>query len=184
MKKSKNEIFNFQVVLVSPEIAQNTGNISRLCVGTCSFLHLVKPISFSLDDSKLRRAGLDHWSDLQLRIHDSFEDLQSNYRDDRYYFFSKLCPKPYTDISFQKGDFLVFGPESVGLPRDLLESNKEKCCGIPLPGPVRSLNIANAVAVVLYEGLRQLMTRNESVSHISPAALKKRGGFDFSVKRI
>jgi tRNA (cytidine/uridine-2'-O-)-methyltransferase len=145
----------FNVVLIRPEIPPNTGNIGRLCLATQSTLHLVKPLGFSLDDRQLKRAGLDYWAEVSLRLWDSFDALRGAHpREARYFFLTTKSKRPYHKVRFQQGDFLVFGPETRGLPENLLAANKNRCVSIPMHG-TRSLNLATAVAIVLFEAVRQ-----------------------------
>ena len=145
----------FNVVLIEPEIPPNTGNIGRLCLATRSILHLVKPLGFSLDDSELKRAGLDYWEEVDVQIWDSFQELQSAQGDAaRYFFLSTKSERAYDDVDFREGDFLVFGRETKGLPESLLAKNQDSCLTIPMYG-TRSLNLATAVAIVLFEAVRQ-----------------------------
>lgn len=144
----------FNVVLIEPEIPPNTGNIGRLCLATKSTLHLVKPFGFSLDDRELKRAGLDYWDDVDLRTWDSFDELQGANRLGRYFFLTTKTERAYSDVKFGPGDFLVFGRETKGLPESLLEANLDHCLTIPMHG-TRSLNMATAVAIVLFEAVRQ-----------------------------
>lgn len=146
----------FNVVLVEPEIPPNTGNIGRLCLATRSTLHLVKPLGFSLDDREVHRAGLDYWAEVRPRLWDSFEALQcAQPSHSRYFFVTTKSKRPYYQVRFQKDDFLVFGRETKGLPEDLLSANLDDCITIPMLG-TRSLNLATAVAIVLFEAVRQL----------------------------
>jgi tRNA (cytidine/uridine-2'-O-)-methyltransferase len=145
----------FNVVLIEPEIPPNTGNIGRLCLATRSKLHLVKPLGFSLDDRELKRAGLDYWNEVDVHIWDSFEELQrAQGAAARYFFLTTKIKRPYYEVRFQKDDFLVFGRETKGLPEDLLAANLDNCITIPMHG-TRSLNLATAVAIVLFEAVRQ-----------------------------
>ncbi len=145
----------FNVVLVEPEIPPNTGNIGRLCLATRSTLHLVKPLGFSLDDRELRRAGLDYWEEVPLQLWDSFDALlRSQPSGTRYFFLTTKSKRPYYEVRFQRDDFLVFGRETKGLPQDLLAANTNHCITIPMDG-TRSLNLATAVAIVLFEAVRQ-----------------------------
>jgi tRNA (cytidine/uridine-2'-O-)-methyltransferase len=145
----------FNVVLVRPEIPPNTGNIGRLCLATRSTLHLIRPLGFSLDDRQLKRAGLDYWNEVKLKVWDSFEALRESQLPDANYFFLTTKTKlPYYKISFQCDDFLVFGSETKGLPESLLAANSDRCIGIPMHG-TRSLNLATAVGIVLFEAIRQ-----------------------------
>ncbi len=144
----------FHVVLVEPEIPQNTGAIARTCGATHSPLHLVGPLGFSLDEHAVRRAGLDYWDLVDIHRHDSFEHFEESDPQRRIHLFSATASRSFFEASFQPGDALVFGKESVGLPRELLE-DRQNVWAIPTSGPVRSLNLSNAVAIVLYEALRQ-----------------------------
>jgi tRNA (cytidine/uridine-2'-O-)-methyltransferase len=145
----------FNVVLVEPEIPPNTGNVGRLCLATESTLHLVKPFGFSLEDRQLKRAGLDYWDEVDLRIWDSFAQLQSKQAPEtRYFFLTTKTKRAYWDAKFSRGDFLVFGRETKGLPENLLKVNMDQCITIPMHG-TRSLNLATAVAIVLFEAVRQ-----------------------------
>ncbi len=146
----------FNVVLIEPEIPPNTGNIGRLCLATRSTLHLVKPLGFSLDDRQLRRAGLDYWDEVDVRFWDSFDGLRrAQPLETRYFFLTTKSKRPYYEVKFQLDDFLVFGRETKGLPEDLLAANVDNCINIPMHG-TRSLNLATAVAIVLFEAVRQL----------------------------
>lgn len=145
----------FNVVLVEPEIPPNTGNVGRLCLATESTLHLVKPFGFSLEDRQLKRAGLDYWDEVDLRTWGSFAELQvAQPRDARYFFLTTKTQRAYWDIKFRRGDFLVFGRETKGLPESLLAANSGYCITIPMHS-TRSLNLATAVAIVLFEAARQ-----------------------------
>ncbi len=145
----------FNVVLVEPEIAPNTGNIGRLCLATQSTLHLVKPLGFSLDDRQLKRAGLDYWDEVDVRLWNSFNDLQrAQSSETRYFFLTTKAERAYYDVKFYEGDFLIFGRETKGLPESLLAANIDNCITIPMYG-TRSLNLATAVAIVLFEAVRQ-----------------------------
>ena len=145
----------FNVVLVEPEIPPNTGNIGRLCLATRSTLHLVRPLGFSLDDRTLRRAGLDYWREVDVRIWDSLGDLQLAQEPGAHYFYlTTKARRPYHAVQFQPGAFLVFGRETKGLPEPLLQANSDRLLTIPMHG-TRSLNLATAVAIVLFEAVRQ-----------------------------
>jgi tRNA (cytidine/uridine-2'-O-)-methyltransferase len=145
----------FNVVLVEPEIPPNTGNIGRLCLATGSTLHLVRPFGFSLEQRQLRRAGLDYWDEVQLQLWDSFDALQqAQSADARYFFLTTKAERPYYTVNFRNGDFLVFGRETKGLRHKLLAANADDCITIPMHG-TRSLNLATAVAIVLFEAVRQ-----------------------------
>jgi len=145
----------FNVVLIEPEIPPNTGNIGRLCLATGSTLHLVKPLGFSIDDRELKRAGLDYWKEVDVRLWDSFEDLQrAQGPDARLFFLTTKSERAYHEVNFLPGDFLVFGRETKGLSEVLLEQNAGHLLTIPMRG-TRSLNLATAVAIVLFEAMRQ-----------------------------
>ena len=145
----------FHVVLVHPEIPPNTGNIGRLCLATGSRLHLVKPLGFSIDDRTLKRAGLDYWKEVDVVVWDSFEQLQNEQVSKaRFFFLTTKSNRPYYDVKFRTGDFLVFGRETKGLPESLLARHEEELLTIPMRG-TRSLNLATAVGIVLFEAMRQ-----------------------------
>jgi tRNA (cytidine/uridine-2'-O-)-methyltransferase len=145
----------FNVVLVRPEIPPNTGNIGRLCLATQSTLHLVRPLGFSLDDRQLKRAGLDYWNEVSLRVWDSFEALRvSQLPDANYFFLTTKIKRPYYEVRFRPDAFLVFGSETKGLAENLLAANNDRCICIPMHG-TRSLNLATAVGIVLFEAVRQ-----------------------------
>ena len=146
-----------RVVLVEPEIPQNTGNIARLCAATGTPLHIVGVTGFRLDDRAVRRAGLDYWPEVVLHRHRDLDDLEMSLPDVRFVYFTTKARLPYCDWKFTSEDCLVFGSETRGLSEDTLRSNQDRCVTIPMLNPkVRSLNLANAVAIVLYEALRQM----------------------------
>jgi tRNA (cytidine/uridine-2'-O-)-methyltransferase len=148
---------NLNIVLVEPEIPQNTGNIARTCVLTRSTLHLVRPLGFSVDDKHLKRAGLDYWKYLDIYYYNSLDEVYEKYKDGRFFYSTTKAKKSYTDVCFKKGDFLVFGKETRGLPRELIDKNIENCIRIPMVvESLRSLNLANSVNIVMYEALRQM----------------------------
>lgn len=149
------------IVLVEPEIPPNTGNVSRLCAGIDAKLHLVGKLGFSTDDRHLKRAGLDYWKYVQVHYHESLEALEALYPQARWVYTSSHAEKLHTDWRYEKDDFLVFGKETSGLPKDLLARVADRTIRIPHWGMVRSLNLSNAVAVVAYEGMRQLYVRGE-----------------------
>jgi tRNA (cytidine/uridine-2'-O-)-methyltransferase len=140
--------------LVEPEIPQNTGAVARTCAATQTPLHLVGSLGFRLDEQAVRRAGLDYWHLVDIRRHESFEAFEGSHAGCRIHFFSAGASRSYLEPEFRPGDALVFGRESVGLPPEIL-CNRESVWAIPTLGPVRSLNLSNAVAIVLYEALRQ-----------------------------
>lgn len=145
----------FNVVLVEPEIPQNTGNISRTCAVTGCTLHLVRPLGFSVDDRYLKRAGLDYWSELRIFYYDSFEELERAYPDARFHLFTTHAVRSYADVKYESGDFLVFGKETAGLGPEILARRADDAVRIPMRPTLRSLNLSNSVAIAVYEGLRQ-----------------------------
>jgi tRNA (cytidine/uridine-2'-O-)-methyltransferase len=145
----------FHIVLIEPEIPPNTGNIARLCGATCSILHLVGKLGFSTDDKTLKRAGLDYWKEVEIRYWNNLDEVKKAYPHSRYFYTSKKAKKSYVDVKYKEGDFLVFGKETAGLPDDLLGENPDTAIRIPIFGNVRSINLATATGVVLYEALRQ-----------------------------
>lgn len=152
---------NLNIVLFEPEIPQNTGNIARTCVLTNSKLHLIKPLGFSLDEKHLKRAGLDYWDQLDMNVYESFDELRELYKNSNFYFSTTKGANYYTDVNFKQGDFIVFGRESCGLPDEIRDSNPEKCIRVPMiKTSLRSLNLSNTVAIVAYEGLRQIGFEN------------------------
>jgi tRNA (cytidine/uridine-2'-O-)-methyltransferase len=144
------------VVLYQPQIPPNTGNVARLCVGTRSHLHLIRPLGFATDDATLRRAGLDYWQYLSLSYHDHWEAFRAAHPSARLHFFSKKAERPYTFAEYREDDFLVFGCETKGLPEELLSDNVDRAWRIPMWGETRSLNLSTSVGIVLYEALRQV----------------------------
>jgi tRNA (cytidine/uridine-2'-O-)-methyltransferase len=145
------------VVLVEPEIPPNTGNIGRLCLAVDAHLHLVKPLGFDLDDKAVRRAGLDYWQDVRVSLWDSFDELRAAHAQARFWFLTTKSTRAYWDVAFAAGDFLVFGRETKGLPEPLLAENADHTLTIPMqPSSTRSLNLATAAGIVLYEAVRQL----------------------------
>ena len=145
----------FHIVLVEPEIPPNTGNISRTCSVTGTALHMVRPFGFSLDDKMLKRAGLDYWSSLEVHYYDSFEEVEAAYPSARFFLTSTHATRSYAEVSYQDGDFLVFGRETAGLGEELLTRRASDIIRIPMRPGQRSLNLSNSAAVVLYEALRQ-----------------------------
>ncbi|PYJ41077.1 MAG: tRNA (cytidine(34)-2'-O)-methyltransferase [Verrucomicrobia bacterium] len=145
----------FNVVLVEPEIPPNTGNVGRLCLATRSTLHLVEPLGFSINHRQLKRAGLDYWEEVDLRKWSSLEALQAANAAARFFYITTKSSRPYFQVRFEPGDFFVFGRETKGLPETLLHRNNESCLTIPMEG-TRSLNLATAVAIILFEAMRQL----------------------------
>ncbi|MEI8257761.1 MAG: tRNA (cytidine(34)-2'-O)-methyltransferase [Deltaproteobacteria bacterium] len=145
----------FHVVLIEPEIPQNTGNIARLCAATQSQLHLCGRLGFRIDEKSVRRAGVDYWHLVSLHVHPDFATFLAKHPDARVRLFSANGGKSYLDADLRPGDALVFGKESVGLPREVLDMFPDSVHGVPTSGAVRSLNLASAAAIVVYEALRQ-----------------------------
>ncbi len=156
----------FHVVLVEPEIPPNTGNIARLCAATASPLHLVGTLGFRIDEQAVRRAGVDYWHLVDVRRHDDFERFLSAFANDspggKLHLFSAVSRRNYVSAGYEKGDALVFGRESVGLPEALLMRFSDRAVSIPTLGAVRSLNLANAASIALYEALRQVNALDET----------------------
>ena len=149
------------IVLLNPEIPNNTGNIGRVCLASGSKLHLIKPLGFEINDKRLKRAGVDYWQHLEVIYYDDFDDFLSKNPKGKLYFFSSHAAKTVWDLKFDQNDFLIFGKESVGLPESITDLYRDNCYKIPLYSPkIRSLNLANAVSIVVYEGLRQLEVNN------------------------
>ena len=146
------------IVLVEPEIPPNTGNIARSCAATGSALHLVEPLGFKIDDTQVKRAGLDYWKHVNLTVHKSLDDFLRLYKDEKLYFASTKAKMRYTDVAYEDNCFILFGKETKGLPESLIFSNMETAIRIPmgLNKELRSLNLSNSVNIVLYEALRQL----------------------------
>jgi tRNA (cytidine/uridine-2'-O-)-methyltransferase len=144
------------VVLYQPEIPQNTGSIARLCAATMIPLHLIAPLGFTIDDKHLKRAGLDYWPYVDVTVHDSWQDFLRTHGNGRLLFFSKKAARSYTQARYRDDDFFVFGPETRGLPEEFLETGSHAAFRIPMmTQAVRSLNLSNAVSIVVYEALRQ-----------------------------
>lgn len=146
---------SFNIVLVEPEIPQNTGNIVRLCACTGSKLFLVGKLGFALTDKYLKRSGLDYWDSAAISKYNSLEELQKEYPESNFYYLTTKTDKKYSDAQFKEGDFFVFGPETRGLDENLLNKNKDTCITIPMREGQRSLNLSNSVAIVIYEAIRQ-----------------------------
>lgn len=153
--------FLFHIVLYNPEIPNNTGNIGRTCVGMNSDLHLIKPLGFEITDARVKRAGLDYWPDLSYNIHENYQAWleQQKKIGGNVHYFSTKAKRPIHEAKFSIGDHFVFGPETKGLPEDIVFSNLEQAVKIPFLGPIRSFNVANAVSVALYEAYRQNVTQ-------------------------
>ncbi|MCL2063115.1 MAG: tRNA (cytidine(34)-2'-O)-methyltransferase [Candidatus Cloacimonetes bacterium] len=152
---------SFRIVLYNPEIPQNTGNIGRLCIGANAELHIIKPMRFFINDKYLKKAGMDYWEKVKLFIHDDWNSFLTQcgislLTNNNIYLCSTKGKKSYTDIVFKKGDIFVFGPESRGLPEEMLNKYNDKVITIKMTKDIRSINLCNSVAIVLYEGLRQI----------------------------
>ena len=145
----------FNIVLHQPEIPQNTGNIGRTCVATGSRLHIIRPMKFKINEKEVKRAGMDYWDKLDLTIYDSYEDFCEKNPGAIIYYASTKAQKKYTDVKYEDNCFIMFGRESGGIPEEILYANKENCIRIPMNEDIRSLNLSNSAAIVLYEALRQ-----------------------------
>lgn len=143
------------IVLHEPEIPENTGNIGRTCVATDSVLHLIKPLGFVIDDKHLKRAGLDYWPKLKYFVYESYEDFLAKNPNAKIFYATTKAKRCYSDVSFGPDDFIMFGKESAGIPEEILVDNEPTCIRIPMWGDIRSLNLGNSVAIILYEALRQ-----------------------------
>lgn len=146
---------SYNIVLFEPEIPQNTGNIVRLCACTGSRLFLIGKLGFSLSDKYLKRAGLDYWQSVNITKYDTLEELQSEYPNSNFYYLTTKTKNLYTNKKFKSGDFFVFGPETRGLPEELLNKNPQTSITIPMLDGQRSLNLSNSVSIVVYEAIRQ-----------------------------
>lgn len=143
------------IVLLEPEMPANTGNIGRTCVAANARLHLIEPLGFHINDKMLKRAGLDYWSLLDVTVYDNYRDFLEKNPGAKVYMATTKAPKTYSDIRFEPDCFIMFGKESAGIPENILLENQENCMRIPMTGEIRSLNLSNSVAIVLYEALRQ-----------------------------
>lgn len=143
------------IVLLEPEIPQNTGNIGRTCVATGTRLHLIEPLGFSISDKAVKRAGMDYWPHLDVTVYEDFEDFLRRNPDAKIYMATTKGPNVYTDVNYEPDCYIMFGKESGGIPEDILVDNEENAVRIPMNQEIRSLNLANSVAIVLYEALRQ-----------------------------
>ncbi len=157
------------VVLLEPEIPANTGNIGRTCAATGTRLHLIEPLGFKLNEKEIKRAGLDYWKDLDVTVYNNYEDFLNQNPDAKVYMATTKAVHVYTEVSYEPDSFIMFGKESAGIPEEILLRNKENAVRIPMIGEIRSLNLANSVAIVLYEALRQNnfsgMRRNGQLHH-------------------
>ena len=143
------------IVLFEPEIPQNTGNIGRTCVATGTRLHLIGPMGFKIDEKSVKRAGMDYWKDLDVTEYDGWEDFCEKNPNAKIYYATTKAKHRYTDVSFEEDCYIMFGKESVGIPEEILIDNPDTCIRIPMNFDIRSLNLSNSVAIVLYEALRQ-----------------------------
>ena len=146
------------VVLFQPQIPANTGNIARTCAGTDTVLHLIRPLGFSTDDKMLKRAGLDYWQYVQIKYHDSLEDFYENTKGGEYFYITKFGKKTYSSFDYSRVDkdyYFVFGRETTGLPPEVIEKNIDTCLRLPMNENIRSLNLSNTAAILIYEELRQ-----------------------------
>lgn len=143
------------IVLHEPEIPQNTGNIARTCAATGASLHIIKPMGFTIDDKKLKRAGLDYWDKLDITYYDNLDDFFAKNPDAVPYYFTTKATYAYTEVNYPQNSYIMFGKESRGLPEELLFAHREQCVRIPMRDTLRSLNLSNSVAIAVYEILRQ-----------------------------
>ncbi len=143
------------IVLHEPEIPQNTGNIGRTCVATGTKLHLIEPLGFQINEKQLRRAGMDYWSKLDYEVYSNYEDFLQKNKGAKIYMATTKAKKTYAEVEFGPDDYIMFGKESAGIPEEILVENEETCIRIPMLSEIRSLNLSNAAAIVLYEALRQ-----------------------------
>ena len=146
---------HLNIVLHEPEIPANTGNIGRTCVATGTRLHLIKPLGFDISDKAVKRAGLDYWPKLDVTVYESYEDFLERNPGAKIYYATTKGPQTYVDVHYEEDCFIMFGKESAGIPEEILVEHKEDCVRIPMVGDIRSLNLGNSVAIVLYEALRQ-----------------------------
>ena len=145
-----------EIVLVEPEIPGNTGNIARLCAANHMTLHLVEPLGFSIEDKYLKRAGLDYWHLVDVKIHKSLDEVYEQYKDRRFWYATTKSAHTHAEVQYEIGDMLVFGKETKGLPEEIVAANPDTCIRIPMIDEARSLNLSNAVAIIAYEAMRQL----------------------------
>ena len=143
------------IVLLEPEIPANTGNIGRTCVAAGARLHLIEPLGFSLSEKALKRAGMDYWKDLDVTTYIDYQDFLEKNPGAKIYMATTKARKTYTEVSYEDGCYIMFGKESAGIPEEILVENKENCVRIPMIGDIRSLNLGNSAAIILYEALRQ-----------------------------
>ena len=146
---------DINIVLLEPQIPQNTGNIARTCAATGASLHLIRPMGFEVDDKKLKRAGLDYWHQLDITYYDGIDDFNEKNPDAELFYFSTKAKNKYTDVKYPQKVFLMFGREDKGLPEELLKANRDRCVRLPMRDTLRSLNLSNTAAIAVYEVLRQ-----------------------------
>jgi tRNA (cytidine/uridine-2'-O-)-methyltransferase len=149
---------SIHVVLYQPQIPANTGNIARTCAGTDTSLHLIRPLGFSTDDKQLKRAGLDYWENVKIHYYDSLEEFFEKNAGGEFYYLTKFGEQPHSSFDYSDQDseiFFIFGRETTGLPKDLIQENMDRCLRIPMTDKVRSLNLSNTAAILVYEALRQ-----------------------------
>lgn len=158
------------IVLVEPEIPQNTGNIARTCAATGCVLHLVEPLGFAIDDKRMKRAGLDYWHLLDVRMYKNLGEFFEKNPDGRYFYATTKAPHAYHEVEYRDGDYLMFGKETRGLPEALLIEHPERCVRIPMREGARSLNLSNSVAVIVFEALRQTGFENLRLAGSFPQA--------------
>ena len=155
------------IVLHQPEIAANTGNIGRTCVATGTPLHMIEPFGFRIDEKQIKRAGMDYWEKLDLNTYINYDDFMSRNPGAKIWYATTKAERTYTEVSFGPEDFIMFGKESAGIPEEILVENRESCIRIPMLSEIRSLNLSNSVAIVLYEALRQQSFKGlESQGHL------------------
>lgn len=143
------------IVLLEPEMPANTGNIGRTCVATGTKLHLIRPLGFCLNEKMIKRAGLDYWEQLDVTIYDDYQDFLTKNPEAKIYMATTKAHKVYTEVQFESNAYIMFGKESAGIPESILVDNEDTCIRIPMIGQIRSLNLSNSVAIILYEALRQ-----------------------------
>ncbi len=155
MQGQRKEIPRLNIVLLEPEIPANTGNIGRTCVAAGARLHLIEPLGFRLDEKSLKRAGMDYWHQLDVTTYIDYKDFLKKNPGAKIYMATTKAKKVYTEVSYEPDCYIMFGKESAGIPEEILVNHKEECIRIPMAGQIRSLNLGNSVAIVLYEALRQ-----------------------------
>lgn len=154
-QESGKQNYMLNIVLLEPEIPANTGNIGRTCVATGTRLHLIEPLGFKLNEKALKRAGMDYWADLDVMTYIDYADFCKKNPDAKVYMATTKAQKVYTEVTYEPDCYIMFGKESAGIPEEILLENQERCVRIPMVGDIRSLNLSNSAAIVLYEALRQ-----------------------------